>query len=248
MSVTTLSIVSSEIAEINSKESVISQLKKKQSDTPLLKVNEDFIIVKQEDEKKDIIIVKQEDEKKDIVVKQEDEKKDIIVVKQEDEKKDIKIKKAIKQKKGEIKSIKVEIEDTKTANNIDSISLVKISDITKKELFELYKKLIATNKKLEQQNISYESLYCQQEEKIKKLQEENSLMKIHIENLNTELDGMDKTEKQFDGVTDIQCSHFHNGLKPDISVTEFKSEPTSSNVIIIGELKRVKLIKPHYEQ
>src|SRR5947208_1392846 len=83
-------------------------------------------------------------------------------------------------------------------------------------------------------------------------------MKIHIENLNTELDGiffifylntvyiyifflifntnmfylgMDKTEKQFDGVTDIQCSHFHSWFSyaPLSSInSNIQSSPTLS--------------------
>ncbi|CAG8720973.1 36552_t:CDS:2, partial [Gigaspora margarita] len=240
MSVATLTRASNEIAEINDKESVICKLEKKLSKKLSSESEEDFNIIKQDD----------------------------------DEKKDIKIEKVIKQEEDEKKGIKVK--DLKATNSIYS------STLTKQELFEIIKKL-------EQQNIEYEKLFCQQEEKIKNLQKkikeknkENSLMKLHIDNLNKELAGilnefpnfntnhdsnlicltlgMEKNEKQYKDIEDVKWTYFHNwfsyaplisissinGLKPDITITELNSKPTSSNVIIIGELKRDKLEKRHY--
>ncbi|RIB09862.1 hypothetical protein C2G38_2146342 [Gigaspora rosea] len=271
MSVATLTRASNEIAEINDKESVICKLEKKLSKKLSSESEEDFHNIKQDD----------------------------------NEKKDIKIEKVIKQEEDEKKGIKVE--DLKATNSIDS------STLTKQGLFEMIKKL-------EQQNIEYEKLFCQQEEKIKNLQKkikeknkENSLMKQHIDNLNKELAGMEKNEKQYKHIEDIKWNYFHNwfsyaplisinsissdipsspnssqnenthqkyfidqfnlissnlessknlkysthntsytpyldGFKPDISITELNSKPKSSNVIIIGELKRDKLLKSHYEQ
>ncbi|CAG8495647.1 12833_t:CDS:2 [Cetraspora pellucida] len=336
MSVATLTRASNEISEINDNEPAICKLEKKQSKTRLSKVDKSFNKIKQ-DEKKDIKVenaIKQDDDeqkgiKVENAIKQDDdEQKGIKVenaIKQDDEPKDIKIEKAIKQddKKKYIKiekTIKQEdekkggkIEDPKPANS-------DYSTLTKQELLKLHKKLIEINKKLEQQNIEYEKLFYQQEEKIKTLQkeikeqnkliEENSLMKLHINNLNKELAGMENIEKQYDLIEDVKCSYFHSwfsyvplasisskikssptlsenedthqkhfieqfnsiysrlttsknskysthntsyspyldGLKPDVSVTERDSKPTSSNVIIIGELKRVRLTKSHYEQ
>ncbi|KAF0479675.1 hypothetical protein F8M41_023804 [Gigaspora margarita] len=269
MSVATLTRASNEIAEINDKESVICKLEKKLFKKLSSESEEDFKTIKQDD----------------------------------DEKKDIKIEKVIKQEEDEKKGIKVK--DLKATNSIYS------STLTKQELFEIIKKL-------EQQNIEYEKLFCQQEEKIKNLQKkikeknkENSLMKLHIDNLNKELAGMEKNEKQYKDIEDVKWTYFHNwfsyaplisississdipsspnssqnenthqkyfidqfnliysslgnsknskysthntsytpyldGLKPDVTITELNSKPTSSNVIIIGELKRDKLEKRHY--
>ncbi|CAG8653864.1 833_t:CDS:2, partial [Racocetra fulgida] len=235
---------SNEISELNDKETVICKLEKKRSKSRLSKVDENFKPIKQDDEKKNIKIekpIKQEDdEKKNIKIekpikREDDEKKYIKIekdIKQDDEKKDIKIEKVIKQE-DEKKDVKVE-EDLKTTNNID------YSTLTKQELLELHKKLIAINKKLEKQNIEYEKLFCQQEEKIKNLQKENQFDSIYS--------SLTTSENSKYTTHNTSTTPYLDGLKPDVSVTERNYKPTSSNVIIIGELKRVKLSKAHYEQ
>ncbi|CAG8734834.1 31930_t:CDS:1, partial [Racocetra persica] len=80
------------------------------------------------------------------------------------------------------------------------------------------------------------------------LEKENAHQKHFIDQFNSIYSSLTTSENSKYSTHNTCTTPYLDGLKPDVSVTERDYKPTSSNVIIIGELKRVKLSKAHYEQ
>ncbi|CAG8595738.1 11529_t:CDS:2 [Dentiscutata heterogama] len=268
MSVATLTRASN---EINDKETVICKLENKKLSKTLSSKADDFNAIKQEDdEKKDIkvekVIKKEEDKKKGIKIEDLKATNDIDsskLTKQELlklikklEQQNLEYEKQFCQQEEKIKNLQKEI---KEKNKENSLMKWHIDNLNKE--FAGMEKAERQYKFIEDVKWSYfhnwfsyvpltslTSISSNIQSSPTAKQNEDTHQKHFINQFNQIYSNLVKPKKWKYSTHNTCCLPYLDGYKPDVSVTELNSKPTSSNVIIVGELKRDKLEKRHYEQ
>ncbi|CAG8783029.1 12968_t:CDS:2 [Dentiscutata erythropus] len=271
MSVATLTRASN---EINDKESVICKLENKKLSKTLSSKADDFNAIKQEDdEKKDIkvekVIKKEEDKKK--VIKIEDlkttndidtsklTKQELLKLIKKLEQQNLEYEKQFCQQEEKIKNLQKEIKEIKEKNKEYSLMKSHINNLNSElagmEKTERQYKLIEDVKWSYFHNwfsyaplTSLTSISSNIKSSPTSSQNEDAHQKHFINQFNLIYSSLVKPKKAKYSTHNTCCLPYLDGYKPDVSVTELDSKPTSSNVIIVGELKRDKLAKMHYEQ